>query len=151
MKLFTYNGETPAEALRVAQQKHGEEALVVSTKEIRKRSLTQPALYEIVIAVDEEKVQLKKEEESLSQKSNKVAERLEEIAQKERERRKTLLQAPKGSLMTSPSSSLMRCVKSPRSPMSPPRNLQKKSLRGSCMKPLLLRPLPPVVLLRILA
>lgn len=98
MKLFTYNGETPAEALRVAQQKHGEEALVVSTKEIRKRSLTQPALYEIVIAVDEEKVQLKKEEESLSQKSNKVAERLEEIAQKERERRKTLLQAPQGKL-----------------------------------------------------
>ncbi|MGP1579734.1 MAG: flagellar biosynthesis protein FlhF [Wolinella sp.] len=92
MKLFTYNGETPGEALRVAQQKHGEDALVVSTKEIRKRSMTQSGLYEIVIAVDEEQAkkqaEKQKEEETPVSKSNKVAERLEEIAKKERERRK---------------------------------------------------------------
>lgn len=99
MKLFTYNGETPGEALRVAQQKHGEDALVVSTKEIRKRSMTQSGLYEIVIAVDEEQVkkQAEKESESPASKSNKVAERLEEIAKKERERRK-IPQSPIGRL-----------------------------------------------------
>lgn len=96
MKLFTYNGETPAEALKVAQRMHGEEALVVSTKEIRKRSLTQGALYEIVIAVDDEKVKPPAPEPA--PKSNKVAERLEEIAQKEREKRKTMLHAPQGKL-----------------------------------------------------
>lgn len=53
MKLLTFNGETPAEALKKAQQEYGEEALVVSTKEIRKKSLTQPSLYEVVVAVED--------------------------------------------------------------------------------------------------
>lgn len=53
MKLLTFNGESPAEALRKAQQEYGEEALVVSTKEIRKKTLTQPSLYEVVVAVED--------------------------------------------------------------------------------------------------
>lgn len=53
MKLLTFNGETPAEALKKAQDEFGEEALVVSTKEIRKKTLTQPALYEVVVAVED--------------------------------------------------------------------------------------------------
>ncbi len=50
MKLYTFTAPTPAEALKKAQKACGEEALVVSTKQIRKKSLTQDALYEVVVA-----------------------------------------------------------------------------------------------------
>ncbi len=66
MKLVTFNGETPASALKKAQAEFGEDALVVSTKEIRKKSFKAPALYEVVIAIDDEsaskvKTQIKSE------------------------------------------------------------------------------------------
>lgn len=56
MKLVTFSGESPARALKAAQSQYGEEALVVSTKEIRKKSLNRPALYEVVVAVEEDAV-----------------------------------------------------------------------------------------------
>lgn len=46
-------GDTPAQALKKAQETFGSDILLVENKEIRKKSLTQPGLYEIVIAVDE--------------------------------------------------------------------------------------------------
>ncbi len=54
MKLYTYGGESAAQALKIAQDKHGEDALVVKTKEVRKKTLNQPGLYEIIVAVEEE-------------------------------------------------------------------------------------------------
>ncbi|BCZ18284.1 hypothetical protein NHP190003_15660 [Helicobacter sp. NHP19-003] len=54
MKLYTYSGETTAEALKLAQSEHGHNALVVKAKEIRKKTLTEPGLYEVVVAVDQE-------------------------------------------------------------------------------------------------
>jgi len=54
MKLFTFTGETPTEALKKAQAECGEEALVVNTKELRKKSLGQPSLYEVVVALEED-------------------------------------------------------------------------------------------------
>ncbi len=53
MKLMTFTAPTPAEALKAAQQECGEDALVVSTKQIRKKSLSQPALYEVVVAIED--------------------------------------------------------------------------------------------------
>ncbi len=53
MKLYTFTAPTPAEALKKAQKACGEEALVVSTKQIRKKTLTQDPLYEVVVAVKE--------------------------------------------------------------------------------------------------
>ncbi len=53
MKLYTYGGESAAEALKIAQDKHGEDALVVKTREVRKKTLNQPGLYEIIVAVEE--------------------------------------------------------------------------------------------------
>lgn len=53
MKLYTFTGETPAEALKKAQLECGEDALVVNTKEIRKRTINSPALYEVVVASEE--------------------------------------------------------------------------------------------------
>ncbi len=53
MKLMTFTAPTPAQALKAAQQQCGEDALVVSTKQIRKKSLSQPALYEVVVAIED--------------------------------------------------------------------------------------------------
>ncbi len=50
MKLYTFTAPTPAEALKKAQNACGENALVISTKQIRKKSLTHDALYEVVVA-----------------------------------------------------------------------------------------------------
>ncbi len=51
MKLYTFTAPTPAMALKKAQKACGEEALVVSTKQIRKKSLSDEGLYEVVVAV----------------------------------------------------------------------------------------------------
>lgn len=84
MKLYTYGGETAAEALKTAQSKHGEDALVVKTKEIRKKTMTQPGLYEIVVAVeqDEEESSTQNEVPQEELPKNSVQKRLDEIMQK---------------------------------------------------------------------
>ncbi|WP_457593756.1 flagellar biosynthesis protein FlhF [Hydrogenimonas sp.] len=53
MKLMTFTAPTPAQALKAAQLECGEDALVVSTKQIRKKSLSQSALYEVVVAIED--------------------------------------------------------------------------------------------------
>lgn len=92
-KLHTFMGDTPAQALKKAQETFGSDILLVENKEIRKKSLTQPGLYEIVIAVDEveaktdtqDKIELKTESNTnlapeLPQ--NSVQKKLDEIAEK---------------------------------------------------------------------
>lgn len=59
-KLHTFMGDTPAQALKKAQDTFGSDILLVENKEIRKKSLTQPGLYEIVIAVDDDTPALSK-------------------------------------------------------------------------------------------
>ncbi len=54
MKFITFTGETPAEALKKAQHQCGEDAYVVSTKQVKKKTLTTPALYEIMVGVEED-------------------------------------------------------------------------------------------------
>ena len=54
MKFHTFSGETPAEALKLAQLECGENALVISTKQIRKKTISSSALYEVVVAVEED-------------------------------------------------------------------------------------------------
>ncbi|MEF3190924.1 MAG: flagellar biosynthesis protein FlhF [Campylobacterales bacterium] len=53
MKLVTFTGETAGEALKKAQAACGEDAIIVSTKEIRRKTLTEPGLFELVVAVEE--------------------------------------------------------------------------------------------------
>jgi flagellar biosynthesis protein FlhF len=55
MKLYTFIGKTASEALTKAQDACGKDALVVNTKMLRKKTLTQDALYEVVVAVEDEK------------------------------------------------------------------------------------------------
>ncbi|RUM44103.1 MAG: flagellar biosynthesis protein FlhF [Hydrogenimonas sp.] len=73
MKLLTFTAPTPAEALKMAQKECGEDALVVSTKQIRKKSLTQPALYEIVVAVEDVPPSAKKEPVNVQSPTSKYA------------------------------------------------------------------------------
>ena len=55
MKFHTFSGETPAEALKKAQLECGENALVISTKQLPKKTISTSALYEVVVAVEEDK------------------------------------------------------------------------------------------------
>ena len=85
-------GDTPAQALKKAQETFGSDILLVENKEIRKKSLTQPGLYEIVIAVDE--IEGKTDTQSTEPKAesstdlaqqipqNSVQKKLDEIAEK---------------------------------------------------------------------
>ena len=53
MKLLSFTDETPAAALKKAQITCGEDALVFSTKEIRKKTITTPAIYEVIVGVED--------------------------------------------------------------------------------------------------
>jgi len=57
VKFHTFSGETPAEALKKAQMECGENALVISTKQLRKKTISTAALFEVVVAIDDEKAQ----------------------------------------------------------------------------------------------
>lgn len=76
MKLFTYTGETLDEALRQAKSVHGDDPYILKSREVRKKSLSQKGLYEIVIAVENE------EKGDLNLEQNSVKKKLDEIAQK---------------------------------------------------------------------
>ena len=54
MKSLTFSGATPAEALKKAQLEVGEEAMLIETREVQKKSLGKSALYEIVVGVEED-------------------------------------------------------------------------------------------------
>jgi len=54
MKILTFSGISPAEALKKAQHSVGEDAMLIETKEIRKKSLNETALYEIIVGIDDE-------------------------------------------------------------------------------------------------
>lgn len=53
MKILTFTGRTPSEALKKAKMEIGDEGMLIETKEIRKKSLGKEAMYEIVIGIDE--------------------------------------------------------------------------------------------------
>jgi len=68
VKFHTFSGETPAEALKLAQRECGENALVISTKQLRKKTISTSALYEVVVAVDEEQLPVQKSEPKIESK-----------------------------------------------------------------------------------
>lgn len=88
MKILTFSGSTPAEALKKAQLEVGEDAMLIETREIQKKSLGKNALYEIVVGVEEEKpLKTKKQpteplssQRPLAQKSNDVLYNISEAA-----------------------------------------------------------------------
>ncbi len=55
MKLKTFTAESYTEALNKVKQELGDEVIIVSSKEIKRKTLTSPGLYEIVVALEDEK------------------------------------------------------------------------------------------------
>ena len=53
MKILTFTGRTPSEALKKAKMEIGDEGMLIETKEVQKKALGREALYEIVIGIDE--------------------------------------------------------------------------------------------------
>jgi flagellar biosynthesis protein FlhF len=60
LKLKTYTAESYTEALKKVKEEVGEDAVIVSSKEIKKKTLTSPGLYEIVVAVEENNIKPRK-------------------------------------------------------------------------------------------
>ncbi len=60
MKLYTFTASSPSLALQKAQKACGEEALVISTKQIQKKSLLSEGLYEVVVALHDKPNKLTK-------------------------------------------------------------------------------------------
>jgi len=79
MKLMTFTAPTPAQALKMAQKELGEDALVVSTKQIQKRTLTQPAIYEIVVAVEDNKIKSDSKKDTIQNKQTKKSNKKERL------------------------------------------------------------------------
>ncbi len=88
MKILTFSGSSPAEALKKAQLEVGEDAMLIETREIQKKSLGKTALYEIVVGVEENSaprnaqrpVQPLTKQRPLAQKSNDVLYNISEAA-----------------------------------------------------------------------
>ncbi len=89
MKFLTFSAETPSAALKIAQQECGENALVVSTKQIRKKTINTSSLYEVVVAVEEVEEKyvkpkpkpLKKSSEDVLLNISEAAKQISQIAQ----------------------------------------------------------------------
>ena len=87
MKVLTFSGTTPAEALKKAQEAVGDDAMLIETRQLQKKSLGQSALYEIVIGIDENALKPQKvakkslqEQKPLTQKSSDVLFNISEAA-----------------------------------------------------------------------
>jgi len=53
MKILTFTGVTPSEALKKAKLEVGNDGMLIETREIQKKGLGREALYEIVIGIEE--------------------------------------------------------------------------------------------------
>ena len=67
MKILTFSGKTPTEALKKAQAAVGEDAMLIETRELQKKAFGKEALYEIVVAVDEKERTTKIHQKPLEQ------------------------------------------------------------------------------------
>lgn len=87
MKILTFSGKTPAEALQKAQLEVGEDAMLIETRELQKKALGKMPLYEIVVGIEEEKIKppIKKQppltrQQPLTEKSSDVMFNISEAA-----------------------------------------------------------------------
>ena len=72
MKLKTFTAPTYSEALNKVKAALGDEVVIVSSKEIKRKTLTSPGLYEIVVAVEDDKVTKPKTENKKSSYNEKI-------------------------------------------------------------------------------
>ena len=79
MKILTFTGSTPSEALKKAKLEIGDEGMLVETREIQKKGLGRPSIYEIVIGIEES--QLKREQAKRFNAVNKPLEKQKPLMQ----------------------------------------------------------------------
>jgi flagellar biosynthesis protein FlhF len=86
MKVLTFSGQSPAEALKKVREQFGaavDDIVVIETKEVRKRTLNQPALYELVVGVEDEVLAQKKMHDAIPESRtltpNEALEKSEEV------------------------------------------------------------------------
>jgi len=60
LKLKTFSAPTYTEALNKVKEELGDDVVIVSSKEIKKKTLTSQGLYEIVVAVEEDNIKPRK-------------------------------------------------------------------------------------------
>lgn len=109
MKILTFSGETPAVALKKAQLEVGEDAMLIETREIQKKSMGKGGLYEIVVGIEENLPQKPKsrtvqplaQQKPLTQESNdvlysisKAAQQISKIAEVTQEERQAVKSSP---------------------------------------------------------
>ncbi len=95
MKILTFSGKSPSEALKKAKLEVGDEGMLIETREIQKKALGKEPLYEIVIGIDESSIPsgyqkpkkplqnqtpLKKESEDVLFNISKSAEQISQIS-----------------------------------------------------------------------
>jgi flagellar biosynthesis protein FlhF len=95
MRILTFSGRTPTEALKKAQEVVGEDAMLIETRELQKKSLGKEPLYEIVVAIDDKEMKtprmpkpqplemqkpVKQESEDVLYNISKAAQQISEIA-----------------------------------------------------------------------
>jgi len=56
MKILTFTGNTPSQALKKAKMEIGDDGLIIETREIQKKSFGREAIHEIVIGIEEKDI-----------------------------------------------------------------------------------------------
>jgi len=56
MKILTFTGNTPSQALKKAKMEIGDDGMLIETREIQKKAFGREPIYEIVIGIEEEKI-----------------------------------------------------------------------------------------------
>ena len=80
MKLKTFTAPTYKEALEKIKKELGDDVVIVSSKEIKRKTLTSPALYEVVVAIeDESKSDVKKEKDDVLIKLSNAAKEINSL------------------------------------------------------------------------
>jgi len=54
MKILTFTGKSPSEALKKAKLEIGDEGMLIETREVQKKALGKEAIYEIVIGIEDD-------------------------------------------------------------------------------------------------
>jgi flagellar biosynthesis protein FlhF len=76
LKLKTFSAPTYTEALNKVKEELGDDAIIVSSKEIKKKTLTSQGLYEIVVAVEDDNIKPRKKATSNEEHVKEVMQKL---------------------------------------------------------------------------
>jgi flagellar biosynthesis protein FlhF len=80
LKLKTFTAPTYSEALNKVKSELGDDVVIVSSKEIKKKTLTSPGLYEIVVAIEEETIKPRRKANSDEEHAREVMLKLSEAS-----------------------------------------------------------------------